>query len=72
MDMTVLVTLLTIAVVLLSLVIVALLVAITVVLIKLRRLINHIDTVMQNIAAASDWLSPIKVFGQVSKLFRKR
>lgn len=71
MDMNVLVTLLTIAVVLLSLVIIALLVAVTVVLVKLRRLINHIDVVMQNIAAASDWLSPIKIFSQISKLFRK-
>jgi len=71
MDTSAVITLLTIAVVLLSVVIVGLLAAVIVILVKVQRIINCIDEITQNVAAASDWLVPAKVIGQVVKMFRK-
>jgi hypothetical protein len=69
-DTNVVITLLTITVVLLSLVIVALLAIATVVLVKINRVLRSIEAITQNIASASDWLSPVKMFHHISKLFR--
>ncbi len=71
MDMNVLVTLLTITVILLSIVIIALLAAETVVLLKVNREVKSLDAITHNLASATDWLSPLKVVGEITKLFRK-
>lgn len=71
MDMNVLVTLLTVAVVLLSIVIVALLAVMTIVLVKVHRIVKTLDAITQNVASATDWLSPVKVFNQIVRLFRR-
>jgi hypothetical protein len=71
MDTDVVITLLTITVILLSIVILAMLVAMTIVLVKVQRLVKNINAVMDNVASATEWLSPVKVISYVSKLFRK-
>lgn len=40
-------------------------------LIKLRQLATRVDTVTTNIAKATEWFSPSKVFGEVARLFKK-
>lgn len=71
MDTDVVITLLTITVILLSVVIVAMLSAIIVILVKVNRIARSIDAITHNLASASDWLSPVKLIGQVMELFRK-
>ena len=71
MDTNVVITLLTITVVLLSIVIIALLTAAVIVLVKVQRVVKNLDQIMQNVADASDWLSPMKMLTYVSRLFRK-
>lgn len=70
MDTNVLITLLTIAVILLSVVIIAWLAMVTIVLIRVRRILRQVEAITLNITAATDWLSPAKLIGYVSKLFR--
>lgn len=65
------ITLLTVTVILLSVVILALLVMVTVVLIKVNQLVKNFDRISHNVASATEWLSPSKVFGEISSLFRK-
>jgi len=71
MDMNLVVTLLTIIVVILSVVVVALLATMTIILIKVQRVIKSIDVITQNLASATEWLSPGAVIGHIVKLFRK-
>jgi uncharacterized protein YoxC len=71
METQTIITLLTIAVILLSTVMVALLAIVIVVLVKLQKIAQNLDNVMKNVAAASEWLTPAKVFGQIINLFRK-
>ena len=66
MDATI-VTLLTIAVILLSLVIIALLAAVTIVIVKVNHIAKSVDQITGNLASATDWLSPVKVFSEVTK-----
>lgn len=65
-----LITLLAIAVILLSIVIIVWLTVLTMVLIKIRRVLQQVEQIAGNVAAATDWLSPAKVIHHVSKLFR--
>jgi hypothetical protein len=55
----------------LSVIIIAWLTAITVVLLKVRHVLKNIEAITSNIASASDWISPVKLFSQAAKLFRK-
>ena len=71
-DMQVIVTLLTIIVGLLSLVTLALLGVLIALLVKLRRVAKKVDSVTANLARATEWLSPTKVFGAIAGLFDKR
>jgi len=71
MDINVLVTLLTITVIILSTVIIVLLGAVAAVLIKINRIAKSIDAITQNVASASDWLSPMKAMSNIARLFRK-
>jgi hypothetical protein len=38
---------------------------------KLRKLAQSLESTLQNVAQASEWLVPAKVIGQVINLFRK-
>lgn len=66
-----LIVLLTIAVILLSIVIVSLLTITILVLVKLRKIAQNIDRISNNVASASDWLSPAKLFGELARAFRR-
>lgn len=69
-DMQTVIILLSVIVGLLSFVILAMLVAMISLLIKLNRFAQRVDTVTANVARASEWLSPTKVFSEVKNLFR--
>jgi hypothetical protein len=71
MDIELQVTLLTITVILLSAVIIVMLAVFIAILVKIRRIMNNVDTTMQNLAQATDWLTPAKVIGTVMNMFRK-
>jgi hypothetical protein len=71
MDTNLLITLLSIAVILLAVVIITWLTAVTLVLFRLRQLLKDIEAITTNVASASEWLSPVKVLSQITKLFRK-
>ena len=71
MDTQTTITLLTIAVLLLSTVVVVILGILIAVLLKIRKITQNIDAVMQNVAEASEWLTPTKVLSQIVNLFRK-
>lgn len=69
-DMQTVIILLSVIVGLLSFVILAMLVAMIALLVKLNRFAQRVDTVTANVARASEWLSPTKVFSEVKNLFR--
>lgn len=71
MDIQVAITLLTICVVLLSVVILGLLITVIALLVQLRRVAQRVDHITTNVAAATDWLVPSKIFSEVARLFRK-
>jgi hypothetical protein len=71
MDAQIIITLLTITVILLSVVIVALLVLAIVVLVKLKQLAKRADKVTNNLAAATEWMVPAKLFYEARRIFRK-
>ena len=71
-DVNTIVTLLTVIVVLLSIVIIALLVFVTMVLIKVKRIADHVDATTSNLAKATEWLNPAKVFSELVGAFRKK
>jgi hypothetical protein len=71
MDADIVITLLTIVVTLLSLVILSLLIAVIIVLVKVRQMAKKLDLVFANVGKASDWLSPVKLFYEARRIFRK-
>jgi hypothetical protein len=38
---------------------------------KLRQVAAKLERITDNVASATDWLVPSKLFGEVAKLFRK-
>ncbi len=64
------ISLLTINVIVLSAVILALLIIVIVLLIKLNKLVNNVHQVSENVAKATEWFSPVKVFSEIGSLFR--
>lgn len=71
MDMNLVITLLTISVILLSVVIIALLAAVTLVIIKVNHIAKSVDQITSNIASATAWANPVKLFTEVFTAFRK-
>ncbi len=71
MDSNTVITLLTIVVSLLSLVILALLVAAIIVLVKVRQMTKKLHVVVANVAKATEWFSPAKLFYEVRHAFHK-
>ena len=70
-DMQTIIILLSVIVGLLSIVILALLGLIIGLLVKLGAIMKRIDTITTNVASATEWFSPIKVFKEIGKLFHK-
>ncbi len=71
-DMQTVIVLLSIIVTILSVMVIVLLGFVVVLLVKLRKIAVTVDTVTTNIARATEWLSPTKVFSEISQLFGKR
>lgn len=70
-DMQTVIILLSVITGLLSLMTLALLGALIALLVKLRQLAARVDAVTTNIAKATEWLSPTKVFREVAQLFKR-
>ena len=64
------ISLLTVNVIVLSIVILVLLIIVVVLLIKLSKLINNLQHVSDNVAKATEWLSPQKIFSEIIHVFR--
>ena len=64
------ISLLTVNVIVLSVVILALLIIVIVLLIKLNKLVSNMQHVSENVAKATEWLSPVKVFSELGNIFR--
>lgn len=71
MDSQTIIILLTVTVVLLAVVIIALLVMAIVVLMKLKQIAKKADKVTNNLAAATEWLVPAKLFREAGRAFKK-
>lgn len=71
-DIETVIVLLSVIVGLLSVVILALLAAVIALLIKLRQVAKRVDLVTSNLAMATEWLSPRKVFGAIGNLFNRK
>lgn len=71
-DMQTVIVLLSIIVTILSVMVIALLGVMIALLIKTRRIIQRVDDVTANIAKATEWLSPTKMFGEIMRLFGKK
>ena len=71
-DMQTVIVLLSVIVGLLSIVILALLGVLIALLTKLRQVAKRVDEVTTNIAKATEWLSPSKLFGEIASLFKRK
>lgn len=71
MDTQTVITLLTIAVSLLSVGMIALLVIAIALVVKVRNIARSVERTMNNLASATEWLTPAKTLSQIVKLFRK-
>lgn len=71
MEANTIVVLLTVTVILLSIVIIAMLATLVIVLVKLNHLVKNLNATATHVAAATEWLSPVKVFSYASKMFRR-
>ena len=70
-DSSTIIVLLTVTVIILSVVIVALIATVTVLLFRLNRIAKSIEAVSNNLAEATEWLSPVKLFSTALSIFRK-
>lgn len=71
-DLDAVVTLLTILVVMLTVITITVLTILIVVLIKIKQVANNVGTTAQNVAAATEWLRPAKLFAELSTVLRKK
>lgn len=71
MEMQTVVTLLTITVILLSVVIVTLLAIMIAVFVKIKRVMTSLDRVSRNVADATEWLTPARLFREFTQAFRR-
>lgn len=70
-DSSTIIVLLTITVIILSVVIVALLTAVTFLLLRLNKIAKNIEAVSNNVAEATEWLSPTKLISTIVGAFRR-
>lgn len=71
-DMQTVIILMTVVIIIHSVTIVVLFGVIISLLTKLKRLVNQAEAAVSNIAQATEWLSPVKLFTEVARLFRKK
>jgi hypothetical protein len=70
-DSATIIVLLTITVILLSIVIIALVAAITVLIVRLNKIAHNIEAISSNVAEATEWFSPTKIFSTIVDTFRR-
>lgn len=71
-DLDAVVTLLTILVVMLTVLTLITLTILIVVLIKIKKVANDVGATAQNVAAATEWLKPAKLFSELATAFRRK
>lgn len=71
-DMQTVIILMTVVIIIHSVTIIVLFGVIISLLTKLKRLVNQAEVAVANIAQATEWLSPVKLFTEVVQLFRKK
>lgn len=75
MDVSTAISLLTINLIVLSIVIVAMIIVTIVLVVKLNKVAKNVQQTTSNVASVTEWLSPVKVFGEFFKAlnaFKKR
>jgi hypothetical protein len=75
MDVPTAIVLLTINVIVLSVVIILLLVVAIILIVKLNKVAKNVQQTTSNVANMTEWLSPVKIFGEIGKAiasFKKR
>ena len=70
-DMQVVVILLSVIVAILSVMVIVLLGLVIALLVKFRQIASWVDVATTNIAKATEWLSPARVFSEIGRLFSK-
>ena len=70
-DMQTVIILMTVVIIIHSVTIIVLF-GVIISLLKLKRLVNQAEAAVSNIAQATEWLSPVKLFTEVVQLFRKK
>lgn len=70
-DSSTIIVLLTISVILLSAVIIVLLGVLAILIIRLNRIVKHIESVSKNVAEATAWFTPTKLFSSIFELFNR-
>ena len=46
------------------------LIVVIVLLVKLNKLVGNVQQVSENVAKATEWFSPVKVFSEIGSMFR--
>jgi hypothetical protein len=70
MDISTSISLLTINVILLSAVIITIIVVGIVLVVKLNKIAGNVEKATSNILSVTAWFSPVKVFGELAKVFK--
>lgn len=70
-EMQVLIILLSIIVTILSVMVLVLIGLTIALLVRFRKIVQRVDAITTNIVSATDWLSPAKVFSEITHLFGK-
>lgn len=71
-DVQTAIILLSVIVGLLSILIIVLFGVVIALLLKLRKIAQRIESITVNVERATEWLSPTKVFSEISNLFRRK
>jgi hypothetical protein len=71
MDVSTAITLLTINLIVLSIVIIFIIVVAIVLVVKLNKVAKNVQLATANVAHISEWFSPVKVFGELTKAISK-
>ena len=66
------ITLLTINLIVLSVVIILVIVATIILVVKLGKIASNVQQTTNNVARITEWFSPVRVFGELAKLFTSK
>ncbi len=72
MEVSTAITLLTINLIVLSAVIILVIIAAIILVVKLNKIASNVQQTTNNVANITEWFSPVKLFGEIFKLFKKR